>query len=66
MKFFGETGSISEYIESYLYPKFYFEDYAEILNVKEKDLKKVGELCSKPDLEKEDFKKDLAIVTELK
>jgi len=66
MKFFGETGQISEYIESYLYPEFYFEDYAEILNVRESELKKVGELCSKPDLEQEDFKKDLAIVKELK
>tara|TARA_R110002012_G_scaffold69421_2_gene179699 strand:+ start:456 stop:1013 length:558 start_codon:yes stop_codon:yes gene_type:complete len=66
MKFFGETGTISEYIESYLYPEFYYEDYSEILNVEMNDLKKVGELCSKPDLEKEDFKKDLAILQELK
>mgnify|MGYP003111077743 CR=1 FL=1 len=66
MAFFGETGKISEYIESYLYPEFYYEDYAEILNVNEKDLMSVGELCSLPDLEKEDFKKDLAIVKELK
>ncbi len=66
MKFFGETGTISEYIESYLYPEFYYEDYSEILNVEMNDLKKVGELCSKPDLDKEDFKKDLAILQELK
>lgn len=66
MKFFGETGKIAEYIESYLYPEFYFEDYANILNVKEDDLRSVGELCSLPDLKKEDFKKDLAIVKELK
>ena len=66
MNFFGEKGKIAEFIESYLYPQFYFEDYAEILNVKEEDLKEVGELCSLPDLEKEDFKKDLAIVIELK
>lgn len=66
MKFFGETGAISEYIESYLYPEFYYEDYSEILGVTVEDLMKVGELCSLPDLEKEDFKKDLAILQETK
>jgi hypothetical protein len=66
MGFFGETGTISEYIESYLYPEFYYEDYSEILNVNINDLMNVGELCSKPDLEKEDFKKDLAILQEVK
>jgi hypothetical protein len=66
MGFFGETGTISEYIESYLYPEFYYEDYSEILNVNINDLMNVGELCSKPDLEKEDFKKDLAILQEIK
>ena len=66
MNFFGETGAISEYIESYLYPDFYYEDYSEMLNVKIEDLKEVGELCSLPDLEKEDFKKDLAVLQEIK
>lgn len=66
MNFFGETGTISEYVESYLYPEFYYEDYSEILNVNIDDLQKVGELCSVPDLEKEDFKKDLAVLQETK
>ncbi len=66
MNFFGETGTISEYVESYLYPDFYYEDYSEILNVNIDDLQKVGELCSVPDLEKEDFKKDLAVLQETK
>lgn len=66
MNFFGEKGTISEFIESYLYPEYYFKDYAHLLNVDEKVLRDVGELCSKPNLEKEDFKKDLTIAKELK
>ena len=62
MKFFGEHSSTSEYIESYLFPEYYWEDYAEFLAIKETDLQKVGELCSKPDLDKENFAEDLEIL----
>jgi hypothetical protein len=48
------------YIQSYLYPEKYFSIYADILTVSSKDhaqmyklLKQVGELCEKPDWEKE-------------
>jgi hypothetical protein len=42
-----------EYIQSYLFPENYFKIYANILGVDEKLLRKVQELCSKPDLEQE-------------
>jgi len=62
MKFFGEHSSTSEYIESYLFPEYYWEDYAEFLAINETDLQKVGELCSKPNLDKENFAEDLEII----
>ena len=61
-KFFGETGTIADYIESYLWPDYYWDDYSKILNVDIEILMKVGELCDKPDLEKEDLKKDFVNV----
>ena len=62
MKFFGEKGKISEYIESYLYPDYYWEDYAELLKIDQKNLEDVGELCNKPDLQKEDFAFDCELI----
>ena len=62
IKFFGERGKIAEYIESYLYPEYYYEDYSELLNINQKDLQDVGELCNKPDLQKEDFHSDCELI----
>jgi len=62
IKFFGEKGKIAEYVESYLYPEYYFEDYSELLNINQKDLELVGELCSKPDFQKEDFTSDCELI----
>jgi|TARA_R100000479_G_scaffold170127_1_gene112515 hypothetical protein len=62
-KFFGKSGTISEYIESYLYPEKYFEIYSDILNVPVEDLENVGELCDKPDLERETFKNILVALS---
>ena len=59
MEFFGDTGTISEYMESYLYPEKYYEIYSEILNITISILEEVKELCDKPNLEKEDFKKQV-------
>lgn len=67
LDFFGEDGPISEYIESYIYPEFYHEDYATELNVTLQSIQVVHELCSKPNLEKELLKikmKELNIITE--
>ena len=54
--FFGEIGTIAEYIESYLHPKHWQEEYAQFLNVNTELLEKTYELCDKPDLKKETIK----------
>jgi hypothetical protein len=59
MEFFGSKGTISEYVESYLYPEKYYEIYSEILNIPISNLEDVKELCDKPDLKKENFKKEV-------
>lgn len=51
--FFDKNSANYVYIDSYLFPEKYFQLYADLLNVKLDLLKKVGELCSKPDLERE-------------
>jgi hypothetical protein len=58
MSFFGDIGTISEYVESYIYPEKYYEIYSQILNIPINILTEVKELC-KPDLKKEDLKKDM-------
>tara|TARA_R110001592_G_scaffold93109_3_gene270638 strand:- start:2353 stop:2907 length:555 start_codon:yes stop_codon:yes gene_type:complete len=60
--FFGEKGTIADYVESYLYPDYYWDDYSKILNINIEDLIEVGELCDIPDLKKEDLKKDFVNV----
>lgn len=57
--FFAQKNTYS-YIESYLYPEKYFSMYADMLNIEKSLLISVGELCSKPDFEKE------TIVTSIK
>lgn len=51
--FFPDTSANYVYMRSYLYPKIFFKDYAKILDVNEEFLKSIGELCNKPDFEKE-------------
>ena len=51
--FFDNTSANFVYIRSYLYPNKYFYDYAECLGVEVDFLEEVGELCTKPDIEKE-------------
>jgi hypothetical protein len=53
LNYFAKSSGNYAYIESYLFPDKYFKKYAELLDVTEEFLKSVGELCSKPDLEKE-------------
>ena len=53
LRYFGNNSANQKYIKSYLYPEFYFKQYSEILDVPVDLLRSVGELCSKPDLEKE-------------
>jgi len=46
-------------INSYLNPEAYFQVYADLLNVDINLLKSVGELCSQPDLVKENLTSDV-------
>jgi hypothetical protein len=62
LNFFGKVGTISEYIESYLYPEYYYETYSEILNISVNDLEQVEELCDKPNLLQEEFEKELVLL----
>lgn len=57
LDFFGEKGVIATTIESYLYPEYYHEDYAEKLNVSLELISKVHEVCDKPNLDKETLEK---------
>ena len=53
LKYFNNNSANHIYIQSYLFPEFYMDQYAAILDVPMELLRSVGELCSKPDLEKE-------------
>jgi hypothetical protein len=53
LNFFDKYSGNYSYMHSYLFPEKHFENYAELLNVEVKMLKEVGELCNKPDLDKE-------------
>lgn len=62
INFFKSNTQHFAYIESYLDPEKYYEMYSQILNVKVEHLKAVGELCSKPDLEKERLDLEIKIM----
>ena len=53
LNFFKNHKAHYNRIYSYLYPIKYYNDYARLLNVEKSLISKVGELCSKPDLNKE-------------
>ena len=53
LDYYSKGDEMTEYIESYLYPELYYDEYSKILNVDEHDLESVIELCDKPDLKKE-------------
>jgi len=59
LDFFGDIGTISKYMESYLLPEKYYDVYSDILNVPISLLAETVELCDKPNLDKEDFKKQV-------
>ena len=50
---YDKNGSNYMYMDSFLFPDKYFNIYSELLGVNEEILKNVGELCTKPDMEKE-------------
>lgn len=62
LNFFEKFSGNYIYIYGYLYPDNWFSRYAELLDVNESLLKDVGELCNKPDLDKENL---VLVVTDL-
>lgn len=66
LNFFDKKSGNYAYVESYLYPEKHFQTYADILNVDVEMLKSVGELCNKPDLEKESLLLEVADLKILK
>ena len=52
---FNKNSSTHVYVDSYMFPEKYFSLYANLLGADEELLREVGELCSKPDLEKENL-----------
>lgn len=48
------------YVTSYLYPEKHFQSYADLLGVSVEMIKSVGELCDKPDLDKENLVLEVA------
>lgn len=59
LTFFDKYSSNYVYMESYLYPGKYFSLYAKLLGVDKELLMDVGELCNKPDIEKETLQLDV-------
>jgi hypothetical protein len=53
--FFEKNSGNYVYVDSYLFSEKYFSLYANLLGVSENLLREVGELCSPPDLEKENL-----------
>ena len=53
INFFEKYSGNYIYIYSYLNPELWFDRYAELLDIDKSELEKVGELCSKPDFDKE-------------
>ena len=66
LNFFDKNSGNYKYIEGYLFPDAHFSNYAELLDVDFELLEKVGELCDKPDLEKETLTILINNLTELK
>jgi hypothetical protein len=66
LNYFEKHSGNHVYVESYLYPEKYASKYAELLNVPVELLISVGELCDKPNLEKEKLLIEVANLENLK
>jgi hypothetical protein len=66
LTYFAKSSGNYAYIESYLFPDNHFKKYSELLGVSIDMLKSVGELCSKPDMEKEMLMIEVADLENLK
>ena len=66
LNYFDDNSANHIYVESYLFPEKFFEQYASILDVSPDLLRTVGELCTKPDLDKENLLITVANLENLK
>jgi hypothetical protein len=64
--FFDKHSGNHVYVTSYMFPKSFYNRYAEILNVPITLLEEVEELCDKPNLEKEKLMIEVADLQSLK
>jgi hypothetical protein len=53
VNFFDKNSGNHVYVTSYMFPKDFFKRYSELLDVPVDLLESIGELCDKPDIEKE-------------
>jgi hypothetical protein len=60
VNFFDKHSGNYVYVTSYIHPEKFFKRYAELLNVSQALLEEVGELCDKPDLNKEKLEFQIA------
>lgn len=60
LDYFDKYGGNYVYVYSYLFPEKWYERYAELLDVPVSLLISVGELCDKPDLERENLEISVA------
>jgi hypothetical protein len=66
LDFFEKNSGNYVYVHSFLYPNKWFERYAELLAVDVDLLKEVGELCDKPNFDKENLLIEVANLENLK
>lgn len=66
LNYFDNNSANYIYVNSYLFPDKFFHEYAEILNVDVNLLKSVGELCDKPNINKENLTINVANLQQLK
>lgn len=55
-QYYGINSAEYAYMDTYLHPEEYFEEYATLLDVEIENLKQNGELCDPCDIEKETLK----------
>jgi hypothetical protein len=55
LNYFNDNSANHVYVNSYLFPEKYYNEYAGLLNVEVSLLHEVGELCEKPDSTKENL-----------
>lgn len=66
LNYFNDNSANHIYVKSYLFPEKFYEQYASVLDVSVELIKSVGELCDKPDLEKENLMIEVANLQKLK